>query len=74
MFDQCAVQDWLRVHRQLVQEEAEFSELAMRAATGEIGMDELQERRLHLMAMRALCAAVYEKAFTRPGSSEHGSQ
>ena len=68
MFDQCAVQDWLRVHRQLVQEEAAFSEVAMRAATGEIRLEELQEKRLQLMAMRELCAAVYEKAFPRPGT------
>jgi hypothetical protein len=67
MFDQCAVQDWLRIHRQLVQEEAAFSEVAMRAATGEISMEELQEKRMHLMAMRELCASVYEKAFPKSG-------
>jgi hypothetical protein len=74
MFDQSAVQDWLRIHRQLVQEEAQFAEVAMRTATGEVRMEELQEKRVHLMAMRELCAAVYEKAFTRPGSHEHESR
>lgn len=58
-----AMQDWLRIHRRLVELEAEFSEVAMRAAAGEITVDELQEKRNHLTAMRDLCSAIYEKAF-----------
>lgn len=58
-----AMQDWLRVHRRLVELEAEFSDVAMRAAAGEISVDELQEKRNHLTAMRDLCSAIYEKAF-----------
>jgi len=69
MFDQSAVQDWLRIHQQLVHQEAEFADLAVRAATGEISVAELQERRQHLIAMRELCSAVYEKAFARPGKA-----
>lgn len=58
-----AMQDWLRIHRRLVELETEFSEVAMRAAAGEISVDELQEKRNHLTAMRDLCSAIYEKAF-----------
>lgn len=65
-FDQTAVQEWLRVHRMLVQQEAAFSEIAMRAAAGEISVDELHDARDLLMAMRSLCMAVYEKAFPKP--------
>lgn len=64
--DRSAVQEWLRVHRMLVQQEAAFSEIAMRAAAGEISVDELHDERDLLMAMRALCMAVYEKAFPKP--------
>jgi hypothetical protein len=61
--DSAAMEDWLRIHRRLVELEAEFSDLAMRAAAGEIGMDELQEKRELLMGMRDLSCAIYEKAF-----------
>jgi hypothetical protein len=58
-----AMEDWLRIHRRLVELEVEFSDDAMRAAAGEISLNELQEKRKHLMGMRDLCSAVYEKAF-----------
>ena len=61
--DRSAIRDWLRIHRMLVDLEAEFSEVAMRAAAGEISVDELQDKRGHLMAMRDLCSSVYERAF-----------
>jgi hypothetical protein len=61
--DRSAMQDWLRVHRRLVELEAEFSDAAMRAAAGKIGMEELQEKHELLLGMRDLATAVYEKAF-----------
>lgn len=61
--DQSAMADWLRVHRRLVELEAEFADAAMRAAAGEISEDELQEKRNDLMGMRDLCTAIYQKAF-----------
>ena len=61
--DLSAIQDWQRVHRRQVELEAEFSEAVMRAAAGEIGVDELEEKRKHLAGIRDLCTQVYEKAF-----------
>ena len=65
-FDDTAVQDWLRVHRQLVALEAEFSDIAMRVAMGDLGTDELKKKRNEPVGMRELCTAVYEKAFGGP--------
>jgi hypothetical protein len=61
--DRTAMQDWLRIHRRLVELEADFSDAAMRAAAGKIGVDELQQKHDLLMGMRDLSTAVYEKAF-----------
>jgi hypothetical protein len=57
------MEDWLRVHRQLVELEIAFADLAVRAARGEIPLAELDARRAILMATRALCSAAYERAF-----------
>lgn len=61
-----AVEDWLRVHRQLLASEAAFTDSAMRAAAGEITLEALAEERRQLMELRALCTAVYETAFPKP--------
>jgi hypothetical protein len=58
-----AVDEWLRVHRQLMDEERKFTEIAIKAASGEIEERELQAARQQLMALRSLCTTVYEKAF-----------
>lgn len=60
-----AVQDWLRVHRLLMDKEAAFTELAMQAAAGEIAIEVLDEERRALMTLRAHCTVVYEAAFPR---------
>jgi hypothetical protein len=60
------VEDWLSVHRLLLEQEAAFTDLAIRAAAGEISLDELDEHREALMSLRAHCTAVYHKAFPRP--------
>jgi hypothetical protein len=65
MTDRKRVDEWLRVHRELMDKEAAFTELAVRAANGSVPVAELDEERKALMAMRALCTAVYEKAFPK---------
>lgn len=59
------VQEWLQVHRALLEREAAFTDLAIRAVDGQVSPEELDEQRKSLMALRALCTAVYEKAFAR---------
>jgi hypothetical protein len=58
--------DWLRVHSQLMQQEAAFSDLALRAAEGEVSPEELDRARSALMGLRALCTSVYEQAVGKP--------
>ena len=59
------VQEWLQIHRELMQLETAFTDLAMRAVHGEVAADRLQQERLHLLAMRELCTAAYERAFPK---------
>jgi hypothetical protein len=59
------VEEWLRVHRLLMEKEAAFNEIALRAAAGELSLDELDRERNVLMGLRALCTSVYEQAFPR---------
>lgn len=67
MTDRSLVDDWLRVHRQLMTQESEFTNLAMRAAQGEVPVEELDEARAKLLGLRELCNAVYARAF--PGAT-----
>lgn len=60
-----AVQDWLAVHRELLNREAAFTDVAIRAALGQITMDELSEQRRELVDLRERCSAAYELAFPR---------
>jgi hypothetical protein len=57
------VEDWLRVHRTLMEKEAAFAELAIKAASGTLSVSQLDEERQVLMALRTLCTTVYEKTF-----------
>lgn len=59
------VEDWLLVHRTLLEKENAFTDLAIRAAGGEVALEKLEEERELLMAYRELCTAVYEKAFPK---------
>lgn len=63
MIDQQAVQDWLRVHRTLLDMELAFPDIALRAAQGSITAQELDEHRKMLEAAREVCAAAYRRAF-----------
>ena len=63
------IDEWLDVHRQLVERENAFTALALQAAAGEVSLVELEERREALMNLRAHCAVVYEKAFPKAAKS-----
>jgi hypothetical protein len=59
--------DWLRTHRELMSLELAFTEMAIRATTGEVSIEELAERRTVLEATRSLCTAAYQRAFPNNG-------
>jgi hypothetical protein len=46
-----------------MEKEAAFSDIAVRAAAGEISEQVLDQERHELMGLRALCTEVYAKAF-----------
>jgi hypothetical protein len=58
-----AVDSWLQVHRRLLQQESAFTDLALRAAKGEVPLETLAAERAALMELRNECVAAYEKAF-----------
>jgi hypothetical protein len=58
-----AVQDWLRVRRQLLDKESDFTTLAIKVANGEESEELLQQQRAALEGMRADCSAAYQRAF-----------
>jgi hypothetical protein len=64
------VDDWLKVHRLLIAEETNFTDLAIRAASGAVSTEELTAARERLVAMREICSLAYAKAF--PGASPRG--
>lgn len=61
-----AVQDWLRIHQELMAKEALFTDLAMRVASGQASLELLDEERQVLMGLRAHCTVLFEAAFPRP--------
>jgi hypothetical protein len=69
MLDARSMQDWVRIHRQVIQLELAFAEVAVRAARGEVSLVELDEQRAILVATRELCSAAYERAFGRRSPS-----
>jgi hypothetical protein len=58
-----AVQDWLKVRRNLLQMEAAFTDLAIKVANGEFAEEVLQAERQMLEAYHELCRGAYERAF-----------
>lgn len=60
-----AVQEWIQIHRTLIDKESAFTDLAIRAASGAASAETLQAQHEELMAIRLLCAAAYEKAFPK---------
>jgi hypothetical protein len=66
--DPSSVDDWLLIHRLLMDKEIAFTDLALRAAAGEVSVEELDGHRQELMGLRDLCTAVYKKTFPPPGA------
>jgi hypothetical protein len=66
MLDRKPIDEWMRAHRHLMEQEAAFSELAVRVASGEVALEELEDARAQLLALRDLSNAVYSKAFPSP--------
>ena len=65
MAERSLVEEWIQVHRRLMAQEAEFTGLALRAARGEVRVEELEAARARLLAMREECNAAYGKAFPK---------
>lgn len=64
MGDPKAIEDWLRVHRQLLDQESAFTDFALRSVSGEVSLVELEKRREELMSLRQACTAAYNRAFS----------
>ena len=58
-----AVQDWLRVRRELLDMEAAFTRLAIKVTEGSETEESLQAQRVILEAARERCSAAYHRAF-----------
>ena len=58
-----ALEDWLRTHRELLSLETAFTDLAIKAAMGEVPPDKLAQERTVLEATRELCSLAYRRAF-----------
>ncbi|TWO67777.1 hypothetical protein FN976_25670 [Caenimonas sedimenti] len=57
------VEDWLKVHRRLIDAETEFTDLAIKSTDGSVSQQQLDEARKNLIALRELCSVIYIKAF-----------
>ncbi len=68
-----AIQDWLKVRRDLLQREADFTTLAIEVANGKETEERLQEARTILEANRELCTAAYRRAFPPPHGKPSGT-
>lgn len=64
-----AVEDWLRIRRELLEMESNFTQMAIRVTEGLESQEVLATNRQVLEATRALCAAAFERAF--PGGLSH---
>lgn len=58
-----SVQDWLRIHRHLLELESAFTDLAIQTASGVLPMKDLEVKRAELQATRDQCTAAYNRAF-----------
>jgi hypothetical protein len=68
MPDSNDVEAWLQVHRELMEREAAFTDLALQAATGALAVAELEGERRKLMDLRTFCVSMYAKAFPKRAS------
>lgn len=65
-----AVQDWLRVRRELLDKEAAFTRLAIKVANAEASEELLQQERVELEGLRELCTVAYQRAFPVVGRQQ----
>lgn len=63
------LQDWLKAHRALLDAERRFGELATEYAQGRVTQRELDAARESLLALRALCDAVFQRAVANLGNN-----
>jgi hypothetical protein len=63
------LQDWLKAHRALLDAERQFGELATDYAEGRASHQELDAARESLLALRALCDAVFQRAVANLGNN-----
>lgn len=63
-----AMEDWLRMHRSVVERDLAFTDLLIEAIDGKVSQERLRKEHALLVAERELCAEVYAQAFpdTRP--------
>ena len=63
------LQDWLKAHRALMEAEQNFGVLATDFAEGRATQRELEAARESLLALRALCDAVFQRAVANIGNN-----
>jgi hypothetical protein len=68
----CHVNEWRRAHAALLAEEHAFSELVGRHAAGQASLEQLEDGRKKLQALRALEDVVAHKAFGLPPGTTLG--
>ena len=63
------LQDWLKAHAALLEAERRLSELAMDYAQGRATQQELDVAQENVVALRALCDAVFRRAVDNLGNA-----
>lgn len=63
------LQDWLKAHAALLEAERRLSDMAMDFARGQVTQQELDAAQENVLALRALCDAVFRRAVDNLGNS-----
>jgi hypothetical protein len=61
------MQDWLKVHKALMEAELKLAALAARVDSGGVTEAELEEQHRQVLALRALAQSVFETALASLG-------
>jgi hypothetical protein len=61
------MQDWLKVHKALMEAELKLADLASRTSTGQVTEAELAGQHQQVLALRALAQSVFETALVSLG-------
>ncbi len=61
------MQDWLKVHRTLMEAEAKFADMAVDFTSGSVTQAELDAQQRHVEALRLLSKAVFDAAVSGLG-------